>query len=170
MRKEKSLLLSSLQDVIKDSDSLVLTSYEKMSANQAANFRTSLRQAGGMFTVVKKKMFLKAAEKLGHQFELELDGHIGVVAIKENVVDATKALYKFQKENENIIKVLGGQFEGKICSSQEVEMISKLPTQPEMRAQFLSVLEAPMSQTLAVIEELLKVVMYCLGEKEKQDS
>ncbi|NBO23661.1 MAG: 50S ribosomal protein L10 [Chlamydiae bacterium] len=158
MRKEKTLLLDSLSDVVKDAKSLVLTSYDKMSANQAAGFRSSLREVGSQFTVVKKKMFLKAAEQLGYQFGEELAGHIGVVAVQDNVIEATKILYKFKKENENVLHILGGQFEGKICSSKEFEMISTLPTQSEMRAQFLSVLEAPMSHSLSVIEEYLKTL------------
>ena len=162
MRKEKTLLLDSMAHVVKGAKSLVLTSYEKMSANQAAEFRIALRQTGSYYTVVKKKMFLKAAEQLGFNFGSELAGHIGVISIQDNAIDAAKAIYKFKKENENVLEVIGGQFEGKTCSSQEFEMISKLPTQSEMRAQFLAVLEAPMSHTLSVIEEYLKTVEVAL--------
>lgn len=169
MRKEKALLLDSMTSTFDGAKSLVLTSYEKMTANSAANFRMALRQAGGEYVVVKKKMFLKAAESLGFNFNVELDGHIGIVSVKENAIEATKALFKFQKENENQIKVLGGQFEGKICTPQEFEMISKLPTQDEMRAQLLSTFEAPMSHTLSVIEEMLKTMGY-LVEENKQES
>ncbi len=170
MRKEKALLLNSMSSIVEGATSLVLTSYEKMSANQAASFRASLREVGGQYTVVKKKLFLKAAEQLGFNFGSELAGHIGVLSVKENVIDATKALYKFQKENENILKVLGGQFEGKIVSSQEFEMISKLPTHSEMRAQLLSVFEAPMSHTLSVIEEYLKTFEQVAAQAETEGS
>jgi large subunit ribosomal protein L10 len=170
MRKEKTLLLDSMSHVVKGAKSLVLTSYEKMSANQAAAFRTSLREVGGQFTVVKKSMFLKAAKELGFNFGESLAGHIGVLSVEDSIIDAAKALYKFKKENDGVIEVIGGQFEGKICSAQEFEMISKLPTQSEMRAQFLSVLEAPMSHTLSVIEEYLKTLEHALSTSEESGS
>ena len=53
--------------------------------------------------------------------------------------------------------------------ASDVERLSKLPSKDEMRAQFLSVLEAPMSQTLAVMEALLTSVPYCLDNKCKQE-
>lgn len=167
MRKEKALLLDSMTSVVEGAKSLVLTSYEKMTANQAAAFRTSIREVGGRYTVVKKKMFLKAAESLGFNFGNELAGHIGVLSLEDNVIEATKALYKFRKENEKVIEVLGGQFEGKIVSAKEFEMISTLPTQSDMRAQFLSVLEAPMSHTLSVIEEYLKTLSVALEQNDE---
>ena len=166
MRKEKTLLLDAVADTVGQAKSLILTSYDKMSANKAADFRTALRETGSQYAVVKKSIFLKAAEAQGFKFENELQGHIGIVCVTENTIDAAKALYKFMKENENMVKVLGGQFEGKICSPQEFEMISKLPTQDEMRAQLLATFEAPMSHTLSVIEEMLKTMTGAVVESE----
>ena len=170
MRKEKSLHLNSMTSVVEGAKSLILTSYEKLNANTTADFRTALRQSGGSLTVVKKRMFLKAAASLGFNFGPDLAGHIAVISVKDSVIDAAKVLYKFKKQTENMIQVLGGQFEGKLCTAQEIEMISNLPTQDEMRAQFLSVLEAPMSHTLSVIEEMLKTFEKSVEGQENQES
>ena len=170
MRKEKTLHLDPMASFVEGSQSLILTSYQKMDANTTADFRTALRQAGGTLTVVKKRMFLKAAASLGYNFTQELDGHLAVIGVKEGVIDAAKTLYKFKKQTENMIQVLGGQFEGKLCTAQEIEMISNLPTQDEMRAQFIAVLEAPMSHTLSVIEEMLKTFEKSAESTESQES
>ena len=50
----------------------------------------------------------------------------------------------------------------------DVESLSKLPGKDEMRAQLLAYLEAPMAQTLAVMDALLTSVVYCLENKSKQ--
>jgi large subunit ribosomal protein L10 len=50
-----------------------------------------------------------------------------------------------------------------------VELISKLPTLLEMRAQFLGLLEAPMTQTLGTIQAMLTSVIYCLDNKAKKE-
>ena len=47
--------------------------------------------------------------------------------------------------------------------------MSKLPSKDEMRAQFLGTLEAPMAQTLAVMDALLTSVVHCLNNKVQLD-
>lgn len=170
MREEKQLLLNEMQEKIEASKALVLTRYNRLTPNLSADFRRSLQEAGGDFSVVKKRVFIKAAEKEGLPLDPNLlEGHIGIVFALEDPIPATKAFFSFAKENEDIFEVLGGQFEGRLCSAEDVIAISKLPAQDEMRAQFLGLLEAPMSQTLAVMEALLTSVIHCLNNKSEQE-
>ena len=48
---------------------------------------------------------------------------------------------------------------------KDLEIISQLPTKDVMRSQLLGLFEAPMSQTLAVMEALLCSVPHCLENK-----
>ncbi len=169
MRPEKQLLLDEIAEKINGSKAFVLTSYGKLEPNISSHFRQTLGKAGGSFEVVRKRILVKAAQSAGISLEEEmLKGHVGIVFAESDPVQATKALFQFNKENENLLHVLGGQFEGRLCSAQDVEQISKLPGQQEMRAQFLATLEAPLSQTLSVMQALLTSVMYCLEEKSQK--
>lgn len=171
MIKEKELLLNEITQKIDPSLGFILTSYSAMNANVMADFREKLVSAGGSFFVVKKRVFRKAVRGMDLEYELgELQGHLGLIVVEKNFVDATKALYAFGEENKEAIKILGGHFEGKKCSAGDVEQISKLPTQEGMRALFLGLLEAPMSQTLATLEAIIASVIYCLDNKTKKES
>jgi large subunit ribosomal protein L10 len=166
MRPEKSLLLNEIKEKIDNSKAIVLASYKKMSPNLSADFRTNIAKTGGSFEIVKKRMLMKAAEKAGFSLDRSgLQGHIGVIFAEQDPVQTAKYVYKFRKDNEEIFEVIGGRFEGQICSAKDVELISQLPGQDEMRAQLLGLFEAPMSQTLAVVEALLCSVVYCLENK-----
>ncbi len=166
MRPEKELLLNEIKAKIDGSAAFVLASYSKMTPNLAAAFRSNIGKTGGSFEVVKKRVFLKAAEKAGFSLDrANLEGHVGVVFTPEDPVSTTKCVYDFRKENKGMLEVLGGRFEGAICSAQDIELISNLPSQDEMRAQLLGLFEAPMSQTLAVVDALLTSVIYCLDNK-----
>lgn len=170
MRSEKQLLLNDIKDHIAGCKALVYASYQRLSPNMAAGFRSHLAKNGGMLEVVKKRVFLKAAKEAG--FELDsssLEGHVAIVVANEDPVQTTKVIYQFCKDNENTLQVLGGRFEGVLCSAQDVEQISNLPSKDEMRAQFLGTIESPMSQTLAVFEALLTSVVYCLDNKSKEN-
>jgi large subunit ribosomal protein L10 len=54
-------------------------------------------------------------------------------------------------------------------NAADVEIMSQLPSKDVMRAQFLGLLEAPMAQTLAVMEALISSVVYCLDNKIELD-
>lgn len=171
MRAEKQLLLDEIKEMIDGSSAMVLTKYQKLDPNMAANFRTLIINSGGDFEVVRKRILLKAAIASGIPLDEDvLQGHIGVIFAKSDPVQVTKALYDFAKTNEEVFQVLCGRFEGQLCTAKDVEQISKLPSKDEMRAQFLGTLEAPLSQTLAVMEALLTSVPYCLENKSNQDN
>ena len=166
MRQEKTLLLDEIKDKIDGSSAIVLTNYKALNPNLAADFRTNLSKSGGSFEVVKKRILMKAAEKSGISLDRsQLQGHIGVIFAEQDPVQTTKYLYEFSKKNNEIFQVLGGRFEGKLCTAQDVEIISRLPGQDEMRSQLLGLFEAPMSQTLSVIDALLCSVVHCLENK-----
>jgi len=111
-------------------------------------------------------LLIQAAKKFGLSLDRNaLQGHIGVVFTGEDPVAATKYVYRFSKDNEDLFDVVSGRFEGALCSASDVKMISELPSKEEMRAQFLGTLEAPMSQTLAVMESLLCSILFCLENK-----
>lgn len=169
MRHEKQLLLDEVRDQISIADSFVIMRYVSLSANRANEFRGEIAKVGGNVEVVRKRILLKAAEAVGIQLNLaDLPGHIGLVFTGKDPIEATKLVFEFGKGKE--IEVLGGRFEGKLYQATDVEKLSKLPSKNEMRAQFLSVLEAPMAQTLAVMDALLTSVVYCLDNKCKQET
>jgi large subunit ribosomal protein L10 len=160
-----------MADKVKASNGFILASYRGLSANATAGFRDQLVKAGGSLFAVKKRMFLKIASEMKLEYELgELEGHIGIVLVGENFVSTSKAIFAFVEENKEAVKVIGGHFEGRKCSSSEVEQISKLPSLSEMRAQFLGLLEAPMSHVVGVFEAALSSVIYCLDNKAKKES
>lgn len=171
MRPEKQLLLNEIKDKIAGSKALVFASYKKLEPNKASGFRMNLAKTGGSLEVVKKRVLVKAAEGVGFAIDPALlEGHIAVIFADEDPIQTTKAVYQFCRENEEILQVLGGRFEGTMCSANDVKQVSDLPSKDEMRAQFLGTLEAPMSQTLAVIEALLSSPLHCLENKCQQSN
>jgi len=171
MRKEKQLLLDEIKDQLEKSQSLIITKYHRVDPSLSWEFRGELKKAGSNYEVVKKRIFLKAAKELGLEIpEGKLDGHVGVVVAANDGIDATKAVFNFAKNHKGMLDVLGGFYENKYYSSEQVEALSKLPSKDEMRAQLLGLFEAPMSQTLATMDSLLTSVMHCLENKCQKEN
>lgn len=172
MRKEKQYLLDEIKEKLKESNAFVLTSYQGIDPNVTSEFRISLFEAGGVLCAHKKRIFLKAAEELGLEIGKEmLKGHLGVVYAGEDSVATTKAVFKFKKDNDMQLEILGGLFEGKICSPDVLKEVSMLPGKEEMRAQFVGVLEAPLSGLVSVMEASASELVSCLDQKvQKEES
>lgn len=171
MREEKQLLLNQVKDQIEEHKSFVIMRYFGLNANLTANFRRQITSLGGELEVVKKRILVKAAQEAGIELSIKaLTGHIGVVLAGKDAVQITKAVYKLKKEADKSVDILGGFFEGQLYNAKDMEAISNLPGKDEMRAQLLGLFEAPMSQTVSVMQSILCSVLYCLENKAKEES
>ncbi len=169
MREEKQLLLDELSDKIQGSKGFLVAEYKGLTATAARNFRNSLCDFGAEFEVVRKRVFAKAAEgsglSLGNQ---RWQGHVGVVFTTQDPTEMVKHTVKYSETNGDALVPLAGHIDGVFCSGSEILAIAKLPGIQELRAQFLGLLEAPMSQTVGVVQSILTSVLFCLEEKSKK--
>lgn len=154
MRKEKQFLLDEIQEKFAASKAILVTRYAKLTPNSSWQLRDQLSKSGNLLEVVKKRVFVKAAEAAGLKVDLsQLEGHIGVVFVTEgDALPAAKTVLKFAEENPDTISVLMGQIEGEMLPGYEVVALSKLPDINGMRSILLSLFVSPMSQLLSVFE------------------
>jgi large subunit ribosomal protein L10 len=170
MAHEKQLLLDEITRQMDQADAFLIAQYTKVTAIKANEFRKTMRGIGGNFEVVKKRVFLKALEKAGIKLELSaMPGHIGIIFAGKDAIDTTKAVIKFSKDNEEAFALVGAKVDGQMISAQDVAYLSKLPGKDQMRAEFLGLLEAPMAQTLSVMDALLTSVVHCIDNKAKAE-
>ena len=172
MKREKQLLLYEIQGQISRSSSFIVTQYEKLTANKASEFRREVAKAGASMEVVRKRVFVKAAQNAGIDFNVDgIKGHIALVFTSSDAIEATKAILKYSDDNDKVFTLAGGFVDGQTVNSEDMKKLAQLPGKDQMRSQLLGLFEAPMSQTLAVMEALLTSVMHCMdnrAEKEKE--
>lgn len=169
MRQEKQLLLDEIKGHIVKHKTFVIMRYQGLEANKANAFRREVARLGGNIEMLRKRLLIRAAAAVGIQLDMAaLPGHIGLVLAGEDPIETTKAVYKFSEDNNKAVEIIGGHFEGQLFNGEQVKALSLLPGKDEMRAQFLGTLEAPMAQTLAVMNALLTSVVFCLDNKSQQ--
>lgn len=169
MKAEKQLLKEEIKSKLAQyGDSFAVLQNLGLTANAAGEFRGAVATLGGNLYVMRKRVLAKIAEDLGISLDLSaLTGHVGMVFLGENPLDTVKAVIKYGQENKTV-EVLGLRYEGQLYFGPDAKKIAELPTKDEMRAQLLSVFEAPMAQTLAVMDAVLASVVYCLDNKAKE--
>jgi len=170
MIKEKQFLLDEIKCQIEKHGSFVVMRYQKLTANKACEFRRAVMNMGGDVEMMRKRILRKAANDANVSLDnFDLQGHIGLVYGGHDPLELTKYVFKFSQDNGKVIQVVGGRFDGQLYSGEQVTRLSQLPGKDQMRAQLLSVFEAPMAQTLAVINALLTSVPHCLENKSKSE-
>ncbi len=170
MRKEKQLLLDEIAEKLKGSTAFVVMRYQNMDPNLSYLFREHLRKVKGEFYTVQKRVFLKASESCGVSFDgYTLHGHVGIVYSLEEPLDVVKSLYEFSKTQQDVLEVLGGYYDGEVCSSDTMKTISALPSLDELRAQLVGVIQAPLVDVVSAINALLTSVMNCIDNKIQKD-
>lgn len=154
MRDEKKILLDEIKEKIDGYDAMIVTRYEKLPPDGSWDLRGQLGKLRCQYEVVRKRVFLKAAELSGFSMkESDLDGHIGVAfASDDDVMASAKALLKYSEDNAQTIHFLLGKIDGRIVPGSEVAILARLPGLDELRAQLVGLLVAPMSQVLSVFE------------------
>ncbi len=170
MRQEKQLLLNEASGIIERHGSFVIIRYSGLNSEMTTNFRQEVIKAGGDVEMLRKRLLIQAAQQQSITLTREmLPGHIGLVFGGNDFFEVTQTVFRLAQELNNAVEVIGGRFDGKMYNGNEIEAISKLPPLPQMRAEFLATLEAPLSHTLGVLDALLCSVPHCLENKSQKE-
>src|ERR1700733_7784559 len=119
MRKEKQLLLDGIKDQIHQSNgAFLICKYQKLAANKANSFRREIAKLGSGMEVVRKRILVKAAAEAGIALDLkDLPGHIALIYGGQDPIETTKVLFRFGEENDKVVEVIGGRFEGQLFNA-----------------------------------------------------
>ena len=72
------------------------------------------------------------------------------IAYSNDPVSLTKLLVEFAKNNNNLV-VLGGIMDNEILSVEKIEILSKLPSLEEIRAQLIGLINSPAQKIASVL-------------------
>ena len=169
MRSEKQLLLDDIEEKLDSNDSFIVTRYENFNSGLTSEFRGTINSIGGDFEIMKKRLLYKALTKRGLEISFDkFQGHIGVIFSGDDSIVTAKSVVTFNKNSAGTLEIVTGKFDNKFIDANQILALSKLPEKNELRAQFLGLLEAPMSQTLATMDALLTSVPHCLNNKSEE--
>jgi large subunit ribosomal protein L10 len=152
----KTLMLNEVSGHLSSSKNIILTKFGKFNPSNGWELRKELAKVGAKIKVSPKNILRKAASNQNINFdEAAFAGDVGVGMILTNdeTAPALKIILKHIAANaEDKFEFLGGHIDGELLNAEQVKVLASLPSRDELRAQFLALLAAPMSQTLSVME------------------
>jgi large subunit ribosomal protein L10 len=173
-RETKAQDLAALTESLQRSTSAMVVSFTGLTVAKDQEFRSSLREAGAEYQVVKNTLARIAVK--GTQFEDASEHFKGVTAIawtENDPVILTKAITKFMKDNADVYTFKTGVVDGRLVNLSQVNEIASLPSKDELISKLLWVLNAQAQRIVTVINAVprdLAVVIKQIGEQEGRDA
>jgi large subunit ribosomal protein L10 len=169
-RADKVVEFEQLEKAFKGSDSAILVDYKGMNVPQVTELRRQLRSAKASYKVVKNTIAKRALK--GTSFEvLEkfFEGTTAVAYTSTDPVALAKTLTTFGKTAPTL-QIKAAVVQGRAIKPADVAALASLPGKPELYAQLLGVLQAPMVQVVTVLSATSRSLMNVLAAAEKKRS
>jgi len=153
---EKKEIIEKVEDIFKGAKSLVFVNFNALKVADATVVRKALKGQDIGFFVAKKTLTRKALE--GKKIEgtmPELPGEIGL-AYGLDLIAPAREIYEFQKKLKDSITIVGGIFEGKFMTKEEMTAIALIPSQKTLHAMFVNVINSPIQGFVMALDQISK--------------
>ncbi len=168
LRKEKEKLVTELQEQIRESRLVVLTTFSGLNVEKMTTFRTALRKADSTYRVVKNTLVRRAAQETAlKDLDEHFNGSSALVLSKGEPIEPCKVLKDFMKEHEAVV-VKGGVLDNKPLSKDQIDAIASLPSRETLLAKLLFIMKAPQQGLVNVLVGVSQNFVRVLEEIRKQ--
>ena len=151
-RKQKEELVESLHKTFLNSQSVIVTHINGLTVSETTNLRSSMRNSNCKFKVTKNKIVKLALKNTKFEHLDSLFTGPTAIGSSEDAIAPAKVLVDFTKESEKI-KIIGGGFETKSLSVDEINNLASLPSLDEVRSKLVGLLMAGPTKLVRTIKE-----------------
>jgi large subunit ribosomal protein L10 len=154
-RDQKAAVIDEVAAQISESEAVFAVDYRGISVPQAAQLRTSLRDADASFRVIKNTLSERAADKAGADALKELlDGPTAMTFVRGDAAAAAKALRDFRRANQ-LLEFKGGWMNGAALSADEVDAIAQLPSRDVLYGRLVGMVASPLTGLAGALNGLI---------------
>jgi len=146
LRSEKQEFVASLEEIYRNSSSVIVTHYHGLTVSQMTKLRKTLKEDNAGFKVVKNTLSKIAGQKANLDLGVlnTLSGPTAIIYSNDPIITAKKVV-EFAKTNDKL-KIIGGIVDNEQLDLDAIQKLAKLPSLNEARSNFLGVLQASAAQ------------------------
>lgn len=143
-KAKKEEILARLADIKNDSKSIVFVGFSGLTVAEVTDVRNTLRGENVSYFVAKKTLIKRAFDGAFEGEVPQLDGEIAV-AYSEDQIAPAQQIKAFATKYKERINIVGGVFEGKYKTREEMTEIASIPSLMTLHAMFANFLQQPVS-------------------------
>jgi large subunit ribosomal protein L10 len=165
-KAEKQDIIEKVKKIADDSQSLVFVNFHGLKVSGATEVRRKLKSENIGFFVAKKTIMGKALEGLTNKKITgtmpALEGEVGIAYGKDLIAPAREVFafqnkFKVGKDGKGGgIVILGGIFEGKYMTKEEMLGIALIPPLSILRGMFVNVINSPIQGFVMALDQIAK--------------
>jgi large subunit ribosomal protein L10 len=151
-KEQKKQSVEKLISQFEKSKSAVFANYQGLKVDDIERLRTSLRERGADFKIVKNtlvKIALKNSNKTVDDKSI-FDYPLAIAFGYDDEVTAPKQIFQFSRTNE-AIKILGGFVDSKYVNEQEIKNLALIPSKSELYLRIVQSLYSPIAGFVNVV-------------------
>ena len=155
-KDKKAEIIKKVEDIIKKGKTLVFVNFHGLTVAGINKLRRDLQAKGMGYYVAKKTLLRRAFSKTSIEGEIpELDGEVAI-AWGDDPLEPIKEIYDFHKKNIEVIKIIGGVFEGAYAGADKMLVLAKIPGRETLYAQFVNVINSPIQGLVMALDAIAK--------------
>ena len=149
-RAEKSEAVAALNQVFKDTGTIVVAHYAGLTVAAMTALRAKMREAGAGVKVAKNRLAKLALVGTDAAKIADLFKGPTVIAYSKDPVAAAKVAAEFAKTNDKLV-ILGGAIGQTVLNPDGVKALATMPSLDELRAKLVGLLVSPATRVAQVV-------------------
>lgn len=151
---KKKEIIEKVADLLKDSKSVVFFNFKGFNVKNTIEMRRKLRESKVGYLVAKKTLAKRAFD------EAKIAGEIPVIvgetamAYSADLVAPAREVFAFQKKFKDNLSIVGGIFDGKYLSKEEMLAVALIPSRETLYAQFVNVINSPIQGLVVALSKV----------------
>lgn len=148
-RAGKEVLVSSLNDVFKNTGVVVVAHYSGLTVAQMQKLRREMKKAGASVKVAKNRLVKIALDGTEVKSITSYLKGPTILLYSQDPVAAPKVAVAFAKEHDKLV-VLGGAMGKTALNADGVKALATMPSLDELRAKLVGLIQAPATKIAQV--------------------
>lgn len=166
---EKVNLVDEFSDIYKNSTTVIVTHYHKLTVSDLTELRKDLRAFGGKFQIIKNTLAKLALEKANIDVQMK-NMFVGPVAIAYSTdpVKTAKTITSFAKKFQ-ALQIIGGVIDNSMIKPDQISAIAKLPALPMIQSKIVGLLNTPAMNIIQLLQSpAIQIVNILKAYSQKQ--
>jgi large subunit ribosomal protein L10 len=165
MTRELSSRYAGLQDCL-------IVNYTRVTASEADELRTELRQIGVRMQVVKNRLGARAFQEIGLSDLCALLKGPSAIVHGPDIVSACKLVVKWSRDHEKL-EIRGGLLGRKGLTANEAKRLAELPSAEALRQRAASLVLSPITGILYAVRSVhvkIATALDAIRKRKEQES
>ena len=131
---QKTETVNEIVDKIKDSESVIIFTYQGLTVDDISDLRKKLRDANGTVKVYKNTLVKRAMDELNYNVDEFLEG-TNEMLFGKDLLEPIKVLADFQKEHD-LLHIRVGVISGDVASLDVIKEYASIPSRDGLLTMF----------------------------------